>query len=207
MKSITINAVVVFQTIPAAKRPPQMSSSAPVQLGKEAFNGRPYDGLSGPRPARKNHLRPREPTGHSNKPRAPDDRRAPRVKSETRVYPRAPGRRSSAGTPKSAGPFNRIPRTPPHMNPHEQSYSVVRLFVLGSTSAYTCLKAPNPFALSVRANTVHPPVHQPTRPRIPMMTKKKTREDTEPKRGGTWTTARRPAKRNLFDAGTSPSPI
>ena len=92
------------------------------------------------------------------------------------------------------------------MNPHEQSYSVVRLFVLGSTSAYTCLKAPNLFALSVRANTVHPPVHQPTCPRIPMMTKKKTREDTEPKRGGTWTTARRPAKRNLFDAGTSPSP-
>ena len=94
--------------------------------------------------------------GTRTKPRAPDDRRAPRVKRETRVYPRAPGRRSSAGTPKSAGPFNRIPRTPPHMNPHEQSYSVVRLFVLGSTSAYTCLKAPNPFALSVRANTVHP---------------------------------------------------
>ena len=94
--------------------------------------------------------------GTRTKPRAPDDRRAPRVKRETRVYPRAPGRRSSAGTPKSAGPFNRVPRTPPHMNPHEQSYSVVRLFVLGSTSAYTCLKPQTPFALSVRANTVHP---------------------------------------------------
>ena len=91
------------------------------------------------------------------------------------------------------------------MNPHEQSYSVVRLFVLGSTSAYTCLKP------QTRSHCRFGPIQ--CTPGLPTTLsadsweeEEETRDDIEPERGGAWTSAQRPNQRDPLRRRNQPPP-